>query len=155
MTSPVCTTIPPPARDRPAARAEDRDRAMAISAFLSAMGDHFVYEDGPLRISVAGSPALIVIAGDVNEVTYPGLVGALRRAAQTPGPIQVDLAELEDCDLAGLRAIVCLTGASSRVHSGVRSVVLHKVPRHLTAVMRILGWDTTPGLTLHEPNWSM
>lgn len=79
------------------------------------------------------------------------MVDVLSRASENPGPIEVNLAGLEDCDLAGLRAIVGLTGMSGHDHTGPRSVVLHGTPPHLTAVMRILGWDSTPGLTLHEP----
>ena len=147
MTSPLCTTISPPVRDRAATRVDDHDFGTEASAYLPPVVDHFVFEDGALRIGVAGSPALMVIAGDVDEATYPGLVGVLQRAAEDHGPIQVDLAGVEYCDLAGLRAIVGMTRAIGHDHIGPRSVALNGVPLHLTVVMRIVGWDSTPGLT--------
>jgi hypothetical protein len=39
---------------------------------------------------------------------------------------------------------------ASRSGHGARSVVLHGVPPHLKALRRIVGWDCTPGLVLHE-----
>jgi hypothetical protein len=59
------------------------------------------------------------------------------------------------CDLAGLRAIVRVTGADdgARGSNGgdSRRVVLHEVPPQLAAVLRIVGWDSTPGLAVDQP----
>jgi hypothetical protein len=33
----------------------------------------------------------------------------------------------------------------------VTRLVLHEVPRHLKTVLEIVGWDTTPGLAIAEP----
>ena len=50
---------------------------------------------------------------------------------------------MEYCDLAGLRAIIRLTGTAH-----ARRVVLHDVPWRLQTVLRIVGWDSTPGLVI-------
>jgi ABC-type transporter Mla MlaB component len=110
-----------------------------------------VYDDGVLRITWAGAPPVLAIAGEVDESTYPGLVGALKQAADGPGEIHISLADVAYCDLAGLRAIVLLTGNDGHGHNGDgqgRRVVLHQVPAQLQTVLRIVGWDSVPGLAL-------
>ena len=56
--------------------------------------------------------------------------------------MQLDLSAVQYCDLAGLRAMVRLTDA------GRRRVLLRGMPPQLAAVLRVLGWDTTPGLVV-------
>jgi hypothetical protein len=107
------------------------------------------YYDGVLRVIWADSPPGVLIAGEVDESCYSGLVSALERSADCEGDIHVNLAELTFCDLAGLRAILRLarTGRSDEGHSG-RCLVLHDVPPYLRMVLEILGWDSTPGLII-------
>ena len=63
----------------------------------------------------------------------------------------IDLANVRYCDLAGLRAIVRLTLADNRgPDHGGRRVTVHDMPEHLSNILRILGWDATPGLVLAE-----
>jgi len=104
-----------------------------------------VYDDGVLRMTSVGSPPVLVIVGEIDEDTYPALA---RKLGELTGPaeIHLNLAGVRYCDLAGLRAMILLTGAS---HGGrSRRVVLHDVPPHLKAVLGIVGWDTTPGLVM-------
>lgn len=106
-----------------------------------------VYDDGVLRMTLVGSPPVLVIDGEIDEDTYPALVQTLGEL-MGPAEIHLNLAGLRYCDLAGLRAMVLLTGAS---HGGRgRRVVLHDVPPHLQAVLSIVGWDSTPGLVLDD-----
>ena len=112
-----------------------------------------IYDDGVLRVAWAGSPPVLALTGEIDESTYPGLVGALKEATDRDGEIHVSLAEVEYCDLAGLRAIILLTGTDSYSHNGdtpprSRRVVLHEVPPQLQTVLRIVGWDSVPGLAL-------
>jgi ABC-type transporter Mla MlaB component len=109
-----------------------------------------VYDDGVLRITRAGNPPLLAIAGDIDEATYGGLVGTLGKFKDGRGEIHVDLAGVEYCDLAGLRAIVRLAAGDGRGHDG-RRVVLHTVPPQLKTLLRILGWDSTTGLAMDDP----
>jgi anti-anti-sigma regulatory factor len=103
------------------------------------------YDDGVLRVACAGSPAVVRIAGEIDESSYSGLVGALERLADREGDVHINLAALTFCDLAGLRAILRLagTGRGPNGPSGKR-LILHDVPGHLTRVLQILGWDSTP-----------
>ena len=106
-----------------------------------------VYDDGVLRMTLVGSPPVLVISGEIDEDTYPALVQKLGEL-MGPADIHLNLAGVQYCDLAGLRAMVLLTGAS---HGGrARRVVLHEVPAHLQAVLGIVGWDSTPGLVLAD-----
>ena len=72
-------------------------------------GSGLVLDDGTLRITWrSGEPPIMVLAGEVDEASYPGLVAALTGAAAHYDEIHLDLAGLGYCDLAGLRAIVRL-----------------------------------------------
>jgi hypothetical protein len=117
--------------------------------------DCAVYDDGVLRITNTDDPPGLVIAGEIDESTYPGLMAALDRFADGPVEIHFRLAEVSYCDLAGLRAIVCLTGdtgngANCNGGGSTRRVVLHGVPAQLATVLRIVGWDSTPGLAVDQ-----
>jgi ABC-type transporter Mla MlaB component len=104
--------------------------------------------DEVLRISkVEGRPGL-VIAGEIDEAGYPVLLQCLA-ALDTGGEVHVDLAAVEFCDLAGLRAIVTVGRPEEQAGPG-RDVCLHAVPSRLRNILHILGWDETPGLTFDE-----
>ncbi|HUA28219.1 MAG TPA: STAS domain-containing protein [Streptosporangiaceae bacterium] len=113
-----------------------------------------VYDDGVLRITSTANPPGLAISGEIDESTYPGLLSALERGADGRAEMHFSLGGLKYCDLAGLRAIVCATGADGggpgldRRHGERRAVVLHEIPPQLMTVLRIVGWDTTPGLVL-------
>jgi ABC-type transporter Mla MlaB component len=130
---------------------------------------HDVYNDGVLRISRAGIPPVLVIAGEIDESTYPALAGTLReladgQSANGPGETHINLAGLTYCDLTGLRAIIGLAASASDGSAsdgtdggaadgqgpagrcGTR-LVLHEVPAHLRTVLQVVGWDTAPGLS--------
>jgi ABC-type transporter Mla MlaB component len=114
--------------------------------------DCAVYDDGVLRITNTDDPPGLAITGEIDESTYDGLVGALGRVANGPAEVHVSLGGVSYCDLAGLRAIVRVTGADSGNGAGdTRRVVLHEVPPQLATVLRIVGWDSTPGLTVDQP----
>jgi anti-anti-sigma regulatory factor len=93
---------------------------------------------------------MVAMAGEIDEATYPGLVDALAAAADGENEVHFDLSGVEYCDLAGLRAIVCLTGADRDGQGAQRRVVLHRLRPELMTVLRIVGWDATPGLALAE-----
>jgi anti-anti-sigma factor len=106
-----------------------------------------VYDDGVLRMTATGRPPLVAITGEIDEDTYPALVAMLTQLARL-AEIHLNLAGVQYCDLAGLRAIVQLAGASGGGHS--RRVVLHAVPERLRTVLGIVGWDVTPGLVIDD-----
>lgn len=110
-----------------------------------------IYDDGVLLISRMGSPAGLVVAGEVDESTYRGLVDALGELADGPSEAHIDLAGVTYCDLTGLRAILGLarTGRDGQ-GGGARRLVLHEVPARLRTILQVMGWDTTPGLTYDD-----
>jgi hypothetical protein len=116
--------------------------------------DCVVYDDGVLRVTSTDDPPGVAIAGEIDESTYDGLIAALGKFAHGPTEVHVSLGGVSYCDLAGLRAIVCVTGAGGGAGSDVvgdtRRVVLHEVPEQLASVLRIVGWDSTPGLALDQ-----
>jgi anti-anti-sigma regulatory factor len=109
-----------------------------------------LYDDGILRITRTGWPPVLALVGEIDESVYPGLVSALGEfTGEGHCDIHVDLAGVEYCDLAGLRAVVLLAGASDHCPDG-RRVVLHAIAPQLRRVLSILGWDSTAGLALDE-----
>lgn len=113
-------------------------------------GDSAMYDDGILQIRRTGSPPVLVLAGEIDESAYPGLVGALAEFTDEGHcDIHLDLAGVEYCDLAGLRAMILLAGARDHCPDG-RRVVLHAAAPQLKTVLSILGWDSTAGLALDE-----
>jgi len=109
---------------------------------------HGLYDDGVLRIAATGNPRGLAIAGEVDEDTYPALVAKLEELAGAD-EIHLNLAGVQYCDLAGLRAMTRLAGVGGSRNS--RRVVLHGVPQKLRTVLSILGWDSIPGLVIdHE-----
>jgi len=115
-----------------------------------------VYDDGVLRITSTTHPPGLTFEGEIDESTYPGLVQALQASTSDWAEIHLSLGGVSYCDLAGLRAIVCATGASDGEAGGngrgdARRVVLHEVPAQLITVLQIVGWDDTPGLALDPP----
>ncbi len=104
---------------------------------------------GALRIDHTGN--LLRLAGDMDEATHAGLVAALDHFAGEPADIHIDLAGVDFCDVACLRAFVLLSHASHRSPDQPgRRVILHQAPSELKTLLQILGWDATPGLMIDE-----
>ena len=89
-----------------------------------------------------------MLAGEIDEDTYPALEAALATFAAGPGDVHLDLAGVAYCDLAGLRAMVRLAGAAA---GGSRRVVLRNLPPDLRTVLEVVGWDSAPGLVIDPP----
>jgi ABC-type transporter Mla MlaB component len=112
-------------------------------------GSDVVFDNGALRITRACSPSTLVIAGDIDEYTHAGLIAALTAATAGPGEVHISLAGVQYCDVAGLRTIVAMADTDDAAqHLTDRRVVLHDLPEPLHAVLRILGWDSIPGLVV-------
>jgi hypothetical protein len=127
-------------------------------------GDCALYDDGILRVTTTDDPPGLAIAGEIDESTYAGLVSVLDKLTDGPAEIHVSLAEVSYCDLAGLRAIVRITGADGSGpgggaegsgNGGSRRVVLHGVSGPLHTVLQIVGWDSIPGLAVDQPDSSI
>jgi ABC-type transporter Mla MlaB component len=112
-----------------------------------------VYDDGVLRITSTSHPPGLALEGEIDESTYAGLVHALQTSAKDRAEVHFGLGGVRYCDLAGLRAIIRTTGigGEDNGYGPGRRVVLHEVPAQLLKVLRIVGWDATPGLALDQP----
>jgi anti-anti-sigma regulatory factor len=103
----------------------------------------------PLAVSFTRPPAALRLAGVIDESTYPVLRRALAKATMAgDDAIRVDMAEVEFCDLAGLRMIVSAAGRSGPDRAVAGQVVIAGLPAPLTDLMHILGWDAAPGVVL-------
>ena len=98
---------------------------------------------GALRTATTSSPPGLAMGGDIDEETYSTLIEALFKLAGNTAGVHIDLSAVKLCDVAGLHSIIQLTGAGL-------PVILHGVPAPLRTVMRILGWDDTPGLVISQ-----
>ena len=160
VTSRLRSSSAPPA-DRVAATGSVPRRAVTASlhgssdptvtrapAAASAIGQG-VAGGGEFRIDYAGN--LLRLAGEMDEVTHADLVAALDRFADEPGDIHIDLAGVDFCDVACLRALVLLSHASHQdPDQPGRRVILHQPPAELKNLLQILGWDSAPGLVIDE-----
>ena len=106
--------------------------------------------DAELYVDRAGGQLRLVIKGDIDEDTYADLAAALSSIADSRGEIHVDLADVQFCDLAGLRAILSLSEGGPGQDGHGRRVILHQLPQELKTLLQILGWDATPGLLMDE-----
>ena len=94
-------------------------------------------------------PPTLHLAGDIDEYTFPDLTQILARTAAAGAPrIHVDLADVQYCDVAGLRAIISLAGGQGEDRAAVDEIVFTHLPGPLQRVLRILGWDAAPGVIL-------
>ena len=78
-----------------------------------------VSDDGQLRITRLGDEPWLVVAGEIDEYSYKSLIRTLASVARDPSEIHIDLADVEYCDVAGLRAFVVLAAAPCRDHAGI------------------------------------
>jgi anti-anti-sigma factor len=94
-------------------------------------------------------PPTLHLAGDIDEWTFPDLTEILARAAAAGAPrIHVDLADVQYCDVAGLRAIISLVSGQGEGQAAVDEIVFTQLPGPLQRVLSILGWDAAPGVIL-------
>jgi ABC-type transporter Mla MlaB component len=109
-----------------------------------------LFDNEVFSIARRGDPVQLVLAGEIDSPSLPHLAAALLDAADGSAVLHIDLADVYFCDLAALRTIIGLGQHSQeqQLRRRARSVVLHNVPIHLEKVIRIVGWDTTPGLTI-------
>lgn len=103
----------------------------------------------PFQATLTTPPPVLQLAGDIDEWTYPYLTEALARVSRAEERlIQVDLLDVHYCDVAGLRAILSLAGGKGHGRGAVDQIVLAPLPGFLQRLLRILGWDATPGVIL-------
>jgi len=98
------------------------------------------------RVSVAGIRVLLSTALSHRCISAT-LEYRPPSAADGSGEVHIDLAGVDYCGLAGLRVLTGL-GDGDGQEQLPRRLILHHLPAHLSEVLRILGWDTAPGLAI-------
>lgn len=107
-----------------------------------------LHDDRRLRIVPTYSPRGLRVHGTVDELSAAPFAEALAHTAQWPEPVVViDFAELRFIDVAGIRTLV---RAAEALPPG-RTLQVRNLTPTLRNVLRIVGWDTTPGLTIGDP----
>jgi anti-anti-sigma factor len=104
---------------------------------------------GRLQAVFTSPPLTLHLAGDIDESTFPDLMRILAHTADAGASrIHVDLAGVEYCDVAGLRAIISLASGRGEDRAPLDEIVFTHLPGSLQRVLRILGWDAAPGVIL-------
>ena len=107
--------------------------------------------DTPLRITEIGGPTRLRLAGEIDPATHARLRAALGAADAAGGAqVVIDMAAVSYCDVAGLRAIVELARELAGPDGQRAGCVSLTLSAYLRNVLRILGWDDTPGLRLSD-----
>jgi anti-anti-sigma regulatory factor len=121
----------------------------AVCGDLPAVGVPEPAGSSRLHAVFTSPPPTLHLAGDIDEWTFPDLTRILARAAAAGAPrMHVDLADVQYCDVAGLRAIISLVGGQGNGRAAVGEIVFTHLPGPLQRVLGILGWDAAPGVIL-------
>ncbi|GAA2601020.1 hypothetical protein GCM10010399_34750 [Dactylosporangium fulvum] len=105
-----------------------------------------LHDDRRLRIVPTFSPRGLKVTGTVDDATAGAFAGALAQAGGWTAAepvIVLDLADLQFIDVAGIRAMVRF---AESITPERKLQVRHLSPT-LRKVLRIVGWDATPGLS--------
>ncbi len=100
--------------------------------------------DRLLRITPSLEPPGLRLEGEIDASNILALTAALTIAVAALSEVHLDLAGLESIDLAG----VCLLARTARALPPGGALILHPLPSHLRRLVRLAGWDQTPGLRL-------
>lgn len=111
------------------------------------VGNCVAADDGMLLITRMTTPPQLVLAGDIDDACISFLTARLAEAAGRSGEVHIDLAGVDYCGLPGLRILIGLGDGDDQHHLPGR-LILHHLPAHLNEVLRVLGWEAVPGLTI-------
>jgi anti-anti-sigma factor len=106
--------------------------------------DDVVYVDKQLVIQ--RTSAGLRVSGVIDNYNVDSFSRSLNASLEGEGDLDVDLSELEFCDVSGIRALV----RAAECLDGQRRLVLHGLPQQLRTVMTLVGWTDMPGLVIGE-----
>lgn len=110
--------------------------------------DDLVYADKQLMIRRTWDPPGLSVSGVIDVFNVDSFSRSLNSSLDGQGDLNVDLSELEFCDVSGIRVLV---KAAERVGDRRRLVLLGLPPR-LQTVMATVGWTSLPGLVIGDPD---
>jgi anti-anti-sigma factor len=108
--------------------------------------EDFLYVDKQLVIRRTYAPAGLSVTGAIDVLNVDAFAQALTSSLTGLGDLEIDLRQLEFCDVSGIRALV---SAANDVQPG-RRLVLIGLPEQLRAVMKLVGWNDLPGLVIPD-----
>ncbi|GAB3865711.1 MEDS domain-containing protein [Dactylosporangium cerinum] len=104
-----------------------------------------LHDDRRLRVVPTYSPRGLRLHGTVDELTAAPFAEALAHTADWPERVVViDCADLRFIDVAGIRALV----RAAEALPPDRTLQVRHLSPTLRNVLRIVGWDNTPGLLI-------
>ncbi|GAA3525525.1 hypothetical protein GCM10022419_000250 [Nonomuraea rosea] len=103
--------------------------------------------DRLLRITPLADRVGLRIEGELDHSTLPALTRALASMTSGDRGFCVDLSGLAFIDTGGLRALV---KAAAALHDdgGARVLTLRSAPPQVRRLLKLTGWNHTPGLHL-------
>ncbi len=107
-----------------------------------------IYADKQLVIRQTWEPPGLSISGVIDLFNVDAFARSLNSSLDGDGDLNIDLSELEFCDVSGIRALVSAAERMGRR----RRMVLLGLPPQLQTVMTVVGWTDLPGLVLGEPD---
>ncbi|MGI5135642.1 MULTISPECIES: STAS domain-containing protein [unclassified Streptomyces] len=106
--------------------------------------EHLLREAPLLSVIPTICPSGLRCEGEVDLCSRDLLAAALDKAVHFgSGDLHVDLTGLTFIDVAGIRMMTTVAKTLSR---DGRRLLLHATPPVVRKVIRVLGWETTPGL---------
>ncbi len=121
-----------------------------VSSEIAAAADaqprrHSVPDDGSLRFTWEARPPRLVLAGDIDLNSHTALIAALTlaTAAGGTGQVHIDMAQVQFCDVAGLRIIL---GGGDGQQPAAGQARLHNLPPHVHKLLNLLAGDSAPAL---------
>ncbi|MFF3661219.1 STAS domain-containing protein [Streptomyces olivochromogenes] len=107
--------------------------------------ERLLRDDPLLRVISTICPPGLRFEGEIDLCSRELLAAALDEAVQFgSGDLHVDLTDITFIDVAGIRMLTTVAKTLSR--DGHR-LLLHATPPGVHRVIRLMGWETTPGLT--------
>jgi anti-anti-sigma regulatory factor len=118
------------------------NRLSGCHAFLAT--PNAVYQDESVCVMPTFAPSGARVEGIVEVDNCRAVATALRGCARRiPGDIHLDLSALAFIDVAGLRALLEVAGELEN-----RTLHIENLAPTLQQVVRLVGWDQSPGLRL-------
>ncbi|MFG2366713.1 STAS domain-containing protein [Streptomyces mirabilis] len=106
--------------------------------------ERLLRDDPLLRVISTTCPSGLRFEGEIDLCSRELLAAALDEAVRFgSGDLHVDLTHITFIDVAGIRI---MTTVAKTLSLDGRRLLLHATPPGAHRVIRLMGWETTPGL---------
>ena len=108
--------------------------------------EDLLYVDKQLVIRRTYTPAGLSVSGAIDVFNVDAFAQTLAGSLTGMGDLEIDLHNLEFCDVSGIRALVSAARGGQRG----RRLVLLGLPQQLRTVMKLVGWNDLPDLVIAD-----